>query len=432
MPAFTDPFIRSLHTHYPPLQRVYEKGTDKGFHVRILREGSKQFGIAYTIGGNKRFMTLGIYSKDFGIKKARAKCREVRNLIDQGIDPQLERDKRAAEQEEERKRIEQQKREDEAAVTVNHALDHYLESVSHHTRTDAGNLFTNQHCNVREEIGDLKIRDVTDEMIEDLLDQHISRGTRRNAGKLYAYLRAAFNKAKKHRAFMLKRWRNPFEDVIKPEDTDSHPCDRWLKEDEIKEFWIALNKNEEKIMPSIIPVLQIILLTGQRVEQTSVMKWSDIDLDRGIWDVRPDDHKTGKDTGVGHVVPLTQMAVDTLRAIKRSDESEYVFVGRHGKKHPALGTISTQLRKLINQSEIAPFTPRDIRRTCTTHWSRLNINPEIRNRTQAHALKGDIESKHYNRYDYLTEKRTALVKWERELMRIVGISPEDNVVILRA
>jgi hypothetical protein len=34
-----------------------------------------------------------------------------------------------------------------------------------------------------------------------------------------------------------------------------------------------------------------------------------------------------------------------------------------------------------------------------------------------------VESKHYNLYDGLPEKRVALEKWERELQRIVEIIP---------
>ncbi len=35
----------------------------------------------------------------------------------------------------------------------------------------------------------------------------------------------------------------------------------------------------------------------------------------------------------------------------------------------------------------------------------------------------DIESKHYNLYDGIPEKRAALEKWERELERIVEARP---------
>jgi hypothetical protein len=46
----------------------------------------------------------------------------------------------------------------------------------------------------------------------------------------------------------------------------------------------------------------------------------------------------------------------------------------------------------------------------------------VRFQLQNRALS-DVESKHYNLYDGLPEKRVALEKWERELLRIVQVEP---------
>ncbi|HIJ23805.1 MAG: hypothetical protein HON68_00435 [Gammaproteobacteria bacterium] len=43
----------------------------------------------------------------------------------------------------------------------------------------------------------------------------------------------------------------------------------------------------------------------------------------------------------------------------------------------------------------------------------------------------DVASKHYDRYDYLSEKRAGLERWACELMRIIGEELEGNVVKLR-
>ncbi|EET0189482.1 integrase, partial [Escherichia coli] len=57
------------------------------------------------------------------------------------------------------------------------------------------------------------------------------------------------------------------------------------------------------------------------------------------------------------------------------------------------------------------FTARDLRRTCKTLMGEAGISKEIRDRIQNHALN-DVSSKHYDRYDYLPEKRRALEIWE--------------------
>jgi len=44
---------------------------------------------------------------------------------------------------------------------------------------------------------------------------------------------------------------------------------------------------------------------------------------------------------------------------------------------------------------------------------------EIRDRIQNHALT-DVADKHYDRYDYLDEKRKGLNDWEKELVMITN------------
>jgi integrase len=78
--------------------------------------------------------------------------------------------------------------------------------------------------------------------------------------------------------------------------------------------------------------------------------------------------------------------------------------------------------------EFKVFTARDLRRTCKTLMGEAGISKEIRDRIQNHALN-DVSSKHYDRYDYLTEKRRALEIWE-ERVNNYQRHQENNVVSL--
>ena len=242
-------------------------------------------------------------------------------------------------------------------------------------------------------------------------------------------MRSAFNKAKMNKSFKLKKWQNPFEDVVKPANTNSNALNRALSAVDIK--WFLNELDTSPMDEGIKNVLRIVLYTGQRVEQVSRMQWADIDLDGGVWDVPPSETKIGKKTGVGHVVPLTDPVVKLLGTMHR--EGAFVFAGYREGKPFSIGVFSKNLKTMIDEvdevDEVEPFTPRDLRRTVTTHMSRLGILAEIRNRIQDHSIAG-IEAKHYDRHDYLPEKRAALEKWERELQRIVGEheSEEGNVV----
>jgi integrase len=415
MGKFTDATIRGLKPKAKPY-KLYEKGADVGFHVQVLRSGKSVFYLAYSFEGKKRFFNLGTYSSEFGLKQARSACREAQALLDSGIDPQNERKRIIREEGEERKRIEAERR----ATTVNEALDYYLTTLRDQTAHEVDNVFTNSHCNIRKRIGSVKLREITDEDIDELLAVHVKRGRLRSAGKLYAFLRSAFNKSQKNKEFKLKKWENPFRYVEKPEASDSNAIERSLAEEEIKWFLSALERSPME--KGVKDVLRIVLFTGQRVEQVSRMQWGHVDLSKKVWDAPPSETKTGKRTKTGHVVPLTDSVIHLLESQHR--EGALIFPGYREGKPFSIGLFSKNLKTMIaveaeNGVAVNPFTPRDLRRTATTHWVSLGIRHEIRNRIQNHALKGDVESTHYNRFDYTAQKRSALEKWEREIQRII-------------
>ena len=53
---------------------------------------------------------------------------------------------------------------------------------------------------------------------------------------------------------------------------------------------------------------------------------------------------------------------------------------------------------------------RDLRRTAETHMAALGISSDVRAQIQSHGL-GGIQARHYDRHDYMPEKRAALEKW---------------------
>jgi hypothetical protein len=59
----------------------------------------------------------------------------------------------------------------------------------------------------------------------------------------------------------------------------------------------------------------------------------------------------------------------------------------------------------------AAFSNRDIRRTWKTLAGHAGLTKEERDLIQNHK-KPDVSSRHYDRYDYLSEKREAMAKWE--------------------
>jgi Arm DNA-binding domain len=86
---FTDKSIKGLKPKQTAY-RLYEKGADKGFGLKITPAGSKSFFIQFiSDSGKKKFYNLCRYPS-ISLSDARDQCRKIRTAIHQGQDPQIE------------------------------------------------------------------------------------------------------------------------------------------------------------------------------------------------------------------------------------------------------------------------------------------------------------------------------------------------------
>ena len=391
--------------------KVYEKGSDKGFHIQVSPSGKKVFYLAYTLNSKKRFYNLGTYSTELTIKAARNKCRVAQRLLDAGIDPQLEHKK--LEQAQETERCKQDA--EDNAVTIDQVLDYYLTTLSN--QNTHKNTALQFNSDVRPYIGHIKANKLTDEEVESVVRTVVERGANRSARNLYIALSAAFNKARKNYELHLKGWDNPLQEIDKPPEGD--PNDRALTIDEIRNFWDALEQYNG-MSQGLKDTLRILLLTGQRVKDILELRWSEVHLAERYIDLPPLRTKSGKKTRRGHIVPVTPMVADIIKRQPRLGLA--VFPGNKSLDtslhwQSLTKALSKMLKSLGN---IDHFSPRDIRGTVKTHMARIKVMKEVRDRIQNHALN-DVASKHYDRHDYFDEKYGGLIRWENEFNRIIEL-----------
>ena len=62
---------------------------------------------------------------------------------------------------------------------------------------------------------------------------------------------------------------------------------------------------------------------------------------------------------------------------------------------------------------------------------KLGVDKEVRAHVLSHGRSRGVQGKHYERYDFLAEKRAALEKWADHLQRIIDPKREAKVVKLR-
>jgi len=181
-----------------------------------------------------------------------------------------------------------------------------------------------------------------------------------------------------------------------------------ISEEEIKTIWDELG-NESLIVSLLV---KLALATGQRAGELNRMGWADIDFEEKTMTIPNTISKNKLD----HVVPLDDIAMSVINSLHElTGEYEHLFTGNHnGKllngKIIQNSTMAKAIRKFYKQKKINKFIARDIRRTFKTLAGKAGISKELRDRLQNHALK-DVSSIHYDRYDYLTEKRQGMKVW---------------------
>jgi integrase len=275
-------------------------------------------------------------------------------------------------------------------------------------------------------IADTCAADVTAHHIAAIVRQVKESGKERMAGILRSYLSAAFNAAKKSPfdanlpAAMI-----PFNVAVNPvEPVATIPVsagNRTLTEEELKAYLAALGDDLTD------QALKLALFAGgQRMAQLIRAKVNDYDTKTQT--LRLQDIKGKRSTPREHLLPLAPKAAALVSAlVERSSVkgSDLLFSSRKGAMNFATpGKRAKEISVLMGGE---PFDLRDIRRTCETMLAGMGVTRDIRAQLLSHGISG-VQDVHYDRHSYTTEKRGALIRWERQLESIATGKIADKIV----
>jgi integrase len=392
----------------------------RGFGVAVAPEGAKggggtkTFFLSYTSpeDGNRKQISLGRYP-NLSLAEARKKAAQVREEVDAGRDPAVE------------KRREVTKRmENRQLGSLGELLDLYILGLREDGKRTADEVARIKSKDIPLHLRDRPAHLISKDDILDILTPITQRGAPVHSDNVRAYLRAAFELGL--HAESSSRWRgrcmkfdlrhNPVATVKKAQSRKPRG-NRSLSRDEICVVW----RSDLMTSPMLLAV-KLLLATGQRVEEVLHASWHEFDLVEKVWVIPGDRRKTRGHISEPHIVPLTQFHIDLLTEIRDTNRHErYLFPARGGKSPRRYDALTHAVRVFVQASGIQSFSPRDIRRTFKTVSGSLGIPLELRNRLQGHAIS-DVGSVHYDRYDYLREKREAMEQWTRGLTEILGDS----------
>ncbi|MBS3958041.1 MAG: tyrosine-type recombinase/integrase [Xanthomonadaceae bacterium] len=171
-------------------------------------------------------------------------------------------------------------------------------------------------------------------------------------------------------------------------------------------------------------LLRFHLLTGaQRIEQLARLTADDFDGDTGV--IRLRDTKGRRLTPREHDVPLLPEAFDAMKAMAPQRVGPFLFTVTAGETGAVYSTVQHRMRKVAEAMDAAGelekglFTPGDLRRTVETRLAAAGVSVDVRAQLQSHGL-GGVQARHYDRHDYLAEKREALETLHRLLTGEAG------------
>lgn len=262
-------------------------------------------------------------------------------------------------------------------------------------------------------ISDIRTIDYRD--IEKLLAK-LTPGAQRNA---FAVLSAFFRWKKIARVVG--------QNVIGLVDAPATPQsrERVLANDEIKRVWNAA----EKCGYPFGPMVQLLLLTGQRRDEIANLKWSNLNDDQDLITLG----KVQTKNNTEHCVPLSPLAQSIIKALPpritdaTGKPTEYVFTTTAKTPYSGFSNGKLALDKHCGEPALPAWRLHDLRRTCRTGMSKLGIRLEVAEAVVNHksgTQRGDVGT--YDRHDYEVEKRDALNQWATRIATIIA----DNVTLL--
>lgn len=327
-----------------------------GFGVRVSGGGVKTFLLDYRINGRQRRYTIGKYPA-WSVAAARDRASKLRREIDQGTDPLADRKAVSGE------------------LTVGDLADQYLaEHVAHKNSQSTLTNYSNwlNHC-VRPELGRRKISSVKQVDLRKL-HREVSKDRPVLANRMIAVVQRMYNFAISEELCS----ENPAKGMQKNHEENR---DRYLKGDELQRVCKALAdypymhkvrlsreqalqigaksewRKRERALPDRLQscnAIRLLMLTGARKGELLSAKWSDIDLQAGVW-TKPG--ATTKQRTI-HRIPLSAPARELLAGIEQ--DGSYVFPSANGGPQRDL---KKTWRTICELAEIDGVRVHDLRHT---------------------------------------------------------------------
>jgi integrase len=371
-------------------------GDGHGLYLQVTPAGVRSWLLRYERAGRERWMGLGPLHT-FGLDEARARARQARRQLADGIDPldarKAERAKRALDA--------------AKALTFAEATRQYFDQ---HERKWKNAKHRLQFLSSLEQyafptIGKLSVADIDTGLVLKVIEPIWSTKTEtasRVRGRIESVLdwatvrgyRTGDNPA---------RWKGHLGEVLPARSeikkTQHHAA---LPFAEVPGFMAQLAAREGMGARA----LEFLILTAARSGEASGAKWSEIDLEAKAWTVPASRMKGGRE----HRVPVSDRAVALLQALPR--EADFVFAGE--RRGTAIS--STAMANLLGRMGRLDITVHGFRSAFRDWAAETTGYPNhVIEMALAHAIGDKVEAS-YRRGDLFAKRARLMADWAKFCM----------------
>ena len=294
-------------------------------------------------------------------------------------------------------------------ITLNALMDEYCENrkaQGRESHSDARCIFRLHVTNAFPDIANRSANTTTAEEVANMMRRLVEAKKNRTGDKLRSYLRSAFEFARTapFKATIPARFKefdvrhNPVAETVPVSKTKS--AKNPLTKTEMRLYWHLISREKS---PRAAMLRLHILTGGQRIRQLAQLRAENISenmiviFDKKGRNNDPTDPRR-------HAVPLTK---DARLALEQCiSGGEFALSVKFGVRPLGERTLSNGAKEIVGDA-IAGFSLKRIRSTIETTLASQGVSKDTRGRLQSHGIFG-VQDKHYDDYDYFSEKLEAL------------------------
>jgi len=353
-----------------------------GLYLKVFKGGSRSWVFMWANGGKRREMGLGP-AQDLSLKEARAKAAKMRRQVQDGLDPIAER----------------------AQMDEPTFLECALQYIADHEKQwkNEKHIYQWRHTLTvyAKPLHPLKVSQVTTPHVLAVL-KPIWMDKHETATRLRSRIEAVLDYATAmhwREGINPAIWRGNLKSLLptisKAKRVVHHKA---MDMDDMPAFMEELRAREAMAARMV----EFVILTACRSIEAREARWSEFDLDKGIWTIPKERMKAGRE----HIVPLSKRALEILAPLHELHQGDFVFVHPDKLKTFSVNAPRALLKRMGRDETLHGF------RATFKSWAtdKTLTQREVIEMALAHKVGNEVEAS-YLRTSALDKRRELMERW---------------------